>query len=76
MPPAAQEAIDNLFGHQAPRHNPIPGEIYLPQFNTTAEYRQASRLLMAEWQKLDNVRARTDAALAHESFAPRRGTSD
>jgi hypothetical protein len=69
MPPAVQEAIDRLFGHQTQR-NPLPGEIYLPQFNSTAEYRQASRLMMAELQTLSDTAARMNAALAHESYAP------
>ena len=44
MPPAVQEVINSLFGpQQVDPFGPIPGKVYLPQFNTTTEYRQASR---------------------------------
>jgi hypothetical protein len=65
VPPDPQAMIDGLFGRQPPRHL-HPGEINAPQFSTVAEYRQASRMVLAEVQKLDDVRARADAVLHFE----------
>jgi hypothetical protein len=67
-PPDTQSMIDGLFGRQQPRHLPVPGEINAPQFSTVAEYRQASRMVLAEVQKLDDMRARMDAVLHFENM--------
>jgi hypothetical protein len=68
VPPDTQAMIDGLFGRQPPRHLPVPGEINTPQFNNVVEYRQASRMVLAEVQKLDDVRARIDAVLHYENM--------
>lgn len=69
MPPAVQEVINSLFGpQQVDPFGPIPGKVYLPIFNSTTEYRQASRLLMAQLQALSDTAARMNSVLQFESY--------
>jgi hypothetical protein len=68
VPPDTQAMIDGLFGRQPPLHLPVPGEINTPQFNNVVEYRQASRMVLAEVQKLSDTRARIDAVLHYENM--------
>jgi hypothetical protein len=68
LPPRVEEVIDRLFGRQQSHPYPVPGAISLPQFNSTTEYRQASRLMMAEVQALSDTAARINTVLQFESY--------